>query len=768
MSAFLASGPNLGRGGIGAWLAGLSPAGKAGVLAIEVVVMLVVWQLVVGVFGWISPVFFPPPSAVVQGFGELVASGTLAANVLVSLQAWLTGFALAVVIGIPLGLLMGSLLPVDRVVGPIAWTIYATPTIAYQPLAKAWFGFGIGPVIFLVTISAVFPILLNVAAGIRTTNTSIIRAGRVYGASRMRLYRSVYLPSTVPFLFAGLRQAVVLATIGMVVAEMAGSSAGMGAVIMRAANTYQTDQAFAAIAIIVVWSVQHDPGRDARRALGRTVDEEGQPMTVTSATGTMRIVRPRRVVRSGEAKWTLLLIAVIATILLIWEAAVSWLHLVPEAFLPPPTAVFASFLELLVTPEFWTAFWYSIQNLAIGLVLAIVVGVVVGLAVGWSPVLRFTVAPFLWLLYSTPKVALAPLFILVLGLGSESKIALVFLLAVFPIILNTMEGAVTVSTSLVNAGRVYGVNGIALGWKVIFPGDAAVQPRGHPARRGARLHRRGARRVPGRHGRTRAHARVRGLPVRDGRGDRHGDRDGHHREPDALAHLGAAQATRALVRRQEGRRGVVSVRKEVITPQGVYPPTADFSQAIRVSGGDLGVRERHHRHAPRRFDAERRARAGRARLREPREGAGCRGRDTRRRGEGERLRARRLLAASRRRARDPRAVLHARLPGVDARAGRRLRRPRLPVRDRGDRGGSVTRGCRGAGGRPQRLSRGIRSQQTAGPRLMRDDGGRLCWASPRMAIRADERAPAVMRCGGGPLRGCSGLRGTGGSPGPRS
>jgi len=192
-------------------------------------------------------------------------------------------------------------------------------------------------------------------------------------------------------------------------------------------------------------------------------------MSVTSATGTMRIVRPRRLVRRGEAKWTLLLIGVIVAILLIWEAAVSWLHLVPEAFLPPPTAVFAAFLELLVDPEFWAAFWYSLQNLAIGLVLAIVVGVVVGLAVGWSPVLRFTVAPFLWLLYSTPKVALAPLFILVLGLGSESKIALVFLLAVFPIILNTMEGAVTVSTSLVNAGRVYGVNGIALGWKVIFP-----------------------------------------------------------------------------------------------------------------------------------------------------------------------------------------------------------------------------------------------------------------------------------------------------------
>ncbi|MRX43556.1 MULTISPECIES: ABC transporter permease [Agromyces] len=255
MSTFLASGPNLGRGGIAAWLAGLSGRGKALVLAGEVVVMLVVWELVVGVFGWINPVFFPPPSAVAQGFVELVQSGALAANLTVSIQAWLTGFAIAVVIGIPVGLLMGSVLPVDRIVGPIAWTIYATPTIAYQPLAKAWFGFGIGPVIFLVTISALFPILLNIAAGMRTTNQSIINAGRVYGANRLQLYRSVFLPSTVPFLFAGLRQAVVLATIGMVVAELAGSSSGMGALIIRAANTYQTDQAFAAIAVVVVWSV---------------------------------------------------------------------------------------------------------------------------------------------------------------------------------------------------------------------------------------------------------------------------------------------------------------------------------------------------------------------------------------------------------------------------------------------------------------------------------------------------------------------------------
>lgn len=255
MSSLLAAGPLTGRGGIGARLAGLSTLGKAAVIAGEVVILLLLWQLVVGVLGWVNPVFFPPPASIAQGFGEIVTNGALVSNAGISLQAWLSGFVLAVVIGIPLGLLMGASLPVDRVVGPIAWTIYATPSIAYQPLAKAWFGFGIGPVVFLVTISAVFPIMLNVAAGMRTTNPSIVRAARVYGASRMRLYRSVYLPSTVPFLFAGLRQAVVLATIGMVVAELSGSATGMGALIIKASNTYQTDQAFAAIACVVLWSV---------------------------------------------------------------------------------------------------------------------------------------------------------------------------------------------------------------------------------------------------------------------------------------------------------------------------------------------------------------------------------------------------------------------------------------------------------------------------------------------------------------------------------
>jgi ABC-type nitrate/sulfonate/bicarbonate transport system permease component len=187
----------------------------------------------------------------------------------------------------------------------------------------------------------------------------------------------------------------------------------------------------------------------------------------TAAPTTPTPTAPRRLPDSW--RWNALLVATVAALLAFWQLAVRVLHLVPEAFLPAPTAVAAALAELVQDPEFWSAFAFSLQNLVIGLALAIVVGLAVGLVVGWSPVLHFTVAPFLWLLYSTPKVALAPLVILILGLGSASKIALAFLLAVFPILLNTMEGVETVSSSLVRAGRVYGFRGVALGTRIVLP-----------------------------------------------------------------------------------------------------------------------------------------------------------------------------------------------------------------------------------------------------------------------------------------------------------
>jgi ABC-type nitrate/sulfonate/bicarbonate transport system permease component len=178
--------------------------------------------------------------------------------------------------------------------------------------------------------------------------------------------------------------------------------------------------------------------------------------------------KPRRAGRSPWF-WRLAVLGEAIAFIAVWELATAGLHLVNESFLPAPSAVFSSLVELIGDEEFFEALVYRVKNMLIGLVLAAVVGISVGLTVGWFRILHFTAAPLLWTLYSTPKVALAPLLILALGLGSSSKIALVFLLAVFPIMLNTMEGVRTVSTSLIRAARVYDVNGVALGRKVVLP-----------------------------------------------------------------------------------------------------------------------------------------------------------------------------------------------------------------------------------------------------------------------------------------------------------
>lgn len=240
---------------VAGWLGSLAWPGKAAVIAVELAIAILLWQWLVTGAGVINAVFVPAPSSIADALGDIIRDGTLADNAAVSLRSWLTGFILAVIIGLPVGLLMGGSLPVNRIAGPIAWTVYATPSVAYQPLAKAWFGFGTGPVVFLVTISAVFPLLLNTAAGMQTTNRSHVSAARVYGASRFDLYRKVFLPSTIPFVFTGLRQAATLATIGMTVAELSGSSSGMGALIIRSSNMYRTDASYAAIVVIIAWSV---------------------------------------------------------------------------------------------------------------------------------------------------------------------------------------------------------------------------------------------------------------------------------------------------------------------------------------------------------------------------------------------------------------------------------------------------------------------------------------------------------------------------------
>lgn len=172
---------------------------------------------------------------------------------------------------------------------------------------------------------------------------------------------------------------------------------------------------------------------------------------------------------SHRGRWRVAVVVEVLLILAVWELAISGLELIRPTFMPPPSAIGASLLDLVIHPSFLDHLLFSLSNLVIGIVLAALVGIPVGIAVGWSRFLEVTVGPVLWSLYSVPKVAFAPIVILALGLGHAPKIFLVFLLGVFPIMLNTIEGVRTIDPSLVQASRVFGTQRLDLARKVIIP-----------------------------------------------------------------------------------------------------------------------------------------------------------------------------------------------------------------------------------------------------------------------------------------------------------
>jgi ABC-type nitrate/sulfonate/bicarbonate transport system permease component len=221
----------------------------------EGVLFLALWEWATIGTGLINPVFLPPPSRVFGTLVELFASGAIWPDLRFSATSWSVGFGLAAIVGVTFGLLMGAFEPVGRLVGPLAWSLYATPHISLRPMLVIWFGFGLAPIIALVFVSAIFPILLTTAAGVRTVDPVLLRAGEVFGGRWVDIQRKIVLPSTLPFIVTGLRLAIPTSLIGMLVGEILGSGQGLGAILALGTATFRVDQAIAAIVILVATSL---------------------------------------------------------------------------------------------------------------------------------------------------------------------------------------------------------------------------------------------------------------------------------------------------------------------------------------------------------------------------------------------------------------------------------------------------------------------------------------------------------------------------------
>jgi ABC-type nitrate/sulfonate/bicarbonate transport system permease component len=149
-----------------------------------------------------------------------------------------------------MGVIIGWYRRVRLLFDPFLNALYATPRIAMVPMIIIWFGIGIWSKIFIVFISAFFPILVNTVGGVRNIDRDLLRAARAYCASDWQIFTTLALPGAVPFILTGVRQGVALGLIGVVVGEMFGGSRGIGFMVAYGGQTFATDTLFVGVLIV--------------------------------------------------------------------------------------------------------------------------------------------------------------------------------------------------------------------------------------------------------------------------------------------------------------------------------------------------------------------------------------------------------------------------------------------------------------------------------------------------------------------------------------
>jgi NitT/TauT family transport system permease protein len=219
--------------------------------AVGVTIFLVLWELLPAL-GLVRPLFTSSPSRIFVAAKWLIANG-LWSDIMISGTEFGIGFFLAVLVGVPSGVLLGWYRRWHALFDPLITMCYVTPRVALLPLLILWLGIGLTSKIGVIFLGAVFPILINVISGVRTVDQTLLMCARSFGATNGQIFTTLAVPSSIPFILAGLRIGLGRALVGMVVGEMVASTGGIGHMMSTAGQTFQTDKVFVGIILIAVF-----------------------------------------------------------------------------------------------------------------------------------------------------------------------------------------------------------------------------------------------------------------------------------------------------------------------------------------------------------------------------------------------------------------------------------------------------------------------------------------------------------------------------------
>jgi len=233
---------------------------------------LALWE----VAAWnVDPVLFTSPSKIAVAAYGMVLSGELWTYLWPSLVVLAMGFALAVVFGIAVGLLLARFWVLDVALNVYITFLYSIPSVALVPLIVLWAGFDTMAKVIILFLFAFFPVVINTYQGVKSVDPKLLEVGRAFRCSERQLWTNIVLPAALPFIVTGLRLALGRGLIGMVLADLYTAISGIGYLIVRTASTYQVDKMFVPIVTLGLLGV-------TLTALLRLVEKYVAPWTAAS------------------------------------------------------------------------------------------------------------------------------------------------------------------------------------------------------------------------------------------------------------------------------------------------------------------------------------------------------------------------------------------------------------------------------------------------------------------------------------------------------
>lgn len=224
--------------------------------------VLLGWELICRL-GFVSPIMLPAPTAIAIKWVEWLQSGELIVDIGGSLYRVVAGFLLGAGLALPLGLFMGSSPRIYDYFNPVIQVLRPIPPIAWIPMSILWFGLGNPPAIFLISLGAFFPVLMNTIAGVRNVDGIYLRAARNLGAGQATVFRRVILPAATPYILAGIRIGIGTAFIVVIVSEMIAVNNGLGYRILEAREFMWSDKIIAGMFTIGLLGLAIDLGMNA-------------------------------------------------------------------------------------------------------------------------------------------------------------------------------------------------------------------------------------------------------------------------------------------------------------------------------------------------------------------------------------------------------------------------------------------------------------------------------------------------------------------------